>query len=72
MKFTRDRQDNENAPHPGITIHKMPVGGGFAGLVFAVGSVLIFAFGLPALWYFIGLSIALGAGIAAILHCAHR
>jgi hypothetical protein len=35
--------------HPGITMHKLPVGGGFMGLVFAVGSVAIFLFGIPAL-----------------------
>ena len=34
-------------PHRGITMHALSVGGNFAGLVFAVGCVLIFVFGLP-------------------------
>jgi hypothetical protein len=52
--------------HPGITMHKLPVGGGFAGLVFAVGSALIFVLGLPSLWYFVAFSGVLGVGIALI------
>ena len=57
-----------NKPHPGITMHKLTVGGEFAGLVFAVGTVLIFVFGLPALWYFVVFSVAFGVGIALLLH----
>lgn len=57
-----------NKPHPGITMHKLTVGGEFAGLVFAVGTVLIFVFGLPALWYFVAFSLAFGVGIAILLH----
>ena len=57
----------DNDSHPGITMHKLPVGGGFAGLVFAVGSALIFILGLPSLWYFVAFSAALGVGIAVIL-----
>ncbi len=56
----------DNDRHPGITMHKLPVGGGFAGLVFAVGSALIFVLGLPSLWYFVAFSAALGVGIAVI------
>ena len=55
-----------NDRHPGITMHKLPVGGGFAGLVFAAGSALIFLLGLPSLWYFVAFSAALGVGIAAM------
>lgn len=51
--------------HPGITIHKLPVGAGFAGLVFTLGSVAIFLIGLPELWYFVVGAIALGIGVAA-------
>jgi hypothetical protein len=29
----------------------MPVGGNLPGLVFAVGSTLIFVFAIPALWF---------------------
>ena len=31
-----------NTRHPGITMHKITFGGGFIGLLFAVGSTLIF------------------------------
>jgi hypothetical protein len=53
--------------HPGINMHKLPVGGGFVGLVFAAGSALIFLLGLPALWYFVVFSAALGLGVALLL-----
>jgi hypothetical protein len=56
----------DNDRHPGITMHKLPVGGGFAGLVFAVGSAVIFVLGLPSLWYFVAFSAVLGVGIAVI------
>ena len=54
--------------HPGITMHKLPVGAGFPGLLFAVGSVAIFLISLPSLWYFIALAALLGIGVAAFLH----
>lgn len=47
-------------------MHKLPIGSGFIGLVFAVGSALIFLLGLPALWYFVAFSAALGVGIALV------
>jgi hypothetical protein len=53
--------------HPGINMHKLPVGGGFIGLVFAAGSALIFILGFPTLWYFVFLSAALGIAIALAL-----
>jgi hypothetical protein len=59
-------------PHPGISMHKLPVGPGFIGLVFTVGSALIFILGLPQLWYFVVLSAALGLGFAIILRLISR
>ena len=53
--------------HPGITMHKLSFGGGFVGLLFAVGSALIFVLGFPTLWYFVALAFALGVGIAVFL-----
>jgi hypothetical protein len=53
--------------HPGITMHKLSFGGGFMGLVFAVGSAVIFVLGFPTLWYFVALAAALGIGVAAML-----
>lgn len=51
-------------PHPGITMHKLSFGGGFVGLLFAAGSVLIFVLGFPTLWYFVALAFGLGIAIA--------
>src|ERR1700704_1300386 len=62
----------DNDRHPGITMHKLPVGGGFAGLVFAVGSAVIFVLGLPSLWYFVAFSAALGVGIAVIFRVVNN
>jgi hypothetical protein len=54
--------------HPGIAIHKIPVGAGFAGLIFTVGSLAVFLVGVPVLWYFLAGAIVLGIGFAAVLH----
>jgi len=53
--------------HPGITMHKIPVDGGYIGLVFTIGSIAIFVAGFPAFWYVIALSVVLGIGIALVL-----
>ena len=58
-------------PHRGITMHQMPVGGDFPGLVFAVGSALIFLIALPALWYLVVGALAVGLVIAAVLQMIH-
>jgi len=53
-------------------MHKLPVGGGFIGLVFAVGSALIFILGFPTLWYFVAFAFALGVGVAILLRFVRR
>ncbi|HET9410127.1 MAG TPA: hypothetical protein VFO39_23020 [Candidatus Sulfotelmatobacter sp.] len=58
--------------HPGITMHKLTVGGGFEGLVFTVGSALIFLFGLPMLWYFVAGSVLLGFAVAVLFGLKNR
>jgi len=58
--------------HPGITMHKFTVGPGFVGLVFTVGCALIFLFGLPALWWFLAFSAALGLAVALVLRKVNR
>ena len=59
--------------HPGINMHNLPVGGGFIGILFAVGSAVIFIVGFPTLWYFVALAFALGIAIAVVLKIAsHR
>lgn len=54
--------------HAGINMHKIPVGGGFIGILFAIGSAVIFILGFPALWYFVAFSAGLGIAIAALMH----
>ena len=56
--------------HPGITMHKISFGGGFMGLVFGLGSALIFVLGFPTLWYFVVFAVVLGVGIAVFLRSA--
>jgi len=53
---------------PQINVSKIPVGGGIAGALFTVISVLIFLIGIPALRYFLLAAIVLGCGVAIILH----
>ena len=53
--------------HPGINMHKLPVGGGFIGILFAIGSAAIFILGFPTLWYFVAFSAGLGIAIAALM-----
>lgn len=53
--------------HSGISMHKLSVGPGVMGLVFAVGCALIFVIGLPALWSFVAFSGAFGLAIALLL-----
>jgi hypothetical protein len=59
-------------PHRGITMHRLSVGGDFPGLVFAVGSVLIFLFAIPALSYVVGGALVVGLVIAAVLQLVHK
>jgi len=57
--------------HPGITMHKIPVKGP-AGLLFAVGMVIIFLIYLPEARWFLVLSLALGVIIGVILRLTSR
>lgn len=58
--------------HPGISMHKLPVGAGAAGFIFAVGMVLVFLLKLPALWGFLVPAVIVGALVALFLQGAHR
>ncbi len=58
--------------HPGISMHKLPVGGGFIGLLFAVGTAAIFLVGFPTLWYFVALSFGLGIAVALLLKFVYQ
>lgn len=58
--------------HPGITMHKIPVGAGFPGLVFTIGVLAVFLMSIPALTYFLVLAIVLGIGFAVMLRFIPR
>jgi hypothetical protein len=62
----------EKRPHRGSTMHRLPVGGDFPGLIFAIGAALIFLIAIPALWYVLAGAIALGHVVAAVLQIVHQ
>jgi hypothetical protein len=50
-------------PAPQINVSKIPGGAGFAGMFFALSSVVIFLIGIPILKFFLPAAILLGYGI---------
>lgn len=62
----------EEYSHRGITMHQLPVGGNFPGLLFAAGSALIFLLAIPALWFLVLGAIAIGLFVAAALQIAQN
>ncbi len=52
---------------PQINVSKLAVGGGFVGLIFAIGSMAIFFIGIPLLRYMFPAAAVLGCAIALIL-----
>jgi hypothetical protein len=50
---------------PEINMSAIRVGGNLGGLVFAAGAVAILLLGVPALRWFVGVSLALAIGLAA-------
>ena len=58
--------------HPGIAIHRIAIGGGIMGAVFALGVCLIFVLGVYEVRWFLLLSMPLGFCIAAVLYAIHK
>jgi hypothetical protein len=58
----------EDTSSPQINMAKIAVGGGIAGAIFAVGSMVIFLTGIPALRYIFPAAVVLGCGVALTLH----
>ena len=52
---------------PEINMSKIPVSGDLAGLLFALGSTLIFLLGIPSLRVFFAAAVVSGCGIAIVL-----
>jgi hypothetical protein len=59
-------------PHPGITMHKIPVGGDEMGLVFTIGVIAMILIALPEARSFLALSLPIGVVIAIILRLTRR
>ena len=59
-------------PRPQINASKIVFGGGIAGLIFTVGSMLIFLAGLPVLRYMFPCAIVLGCVVALVLRFARH
>ena len=58
--------------HPGISAHKLPVGGGFAGFLVVLACVISFAGRIPPIRYFLALSVIAGIAIAIVLRRLYR
>ncbi len=58
--------------HQGPLINRIAVGGGIMGAVFAVGTCLMFFFGVWQVRWFLLLSLPLGLCIAALLYVYHK
>jgi hypothetical protein len=58
----------EGTQTPQINVSKIAAGGGIAGALFAIISMVIFLIGIPALRYFLLAAIVLGCGVALLIH----
>jgi sugar phosphate permease len=58
---------SEEPPRPQINSAKILVGGGIAGAIFTIGSMLIFLIGIPVLRYVFPAAILVGCGVALVL-----
>lgn len=58
--------------HPGITIHRIGVGGGIMAALFALGTSVIFLLGVPASRWFLLASSLVGVGVAGVLYAWHK
>jgi hypothetical protein len=58
----------DNLPYAEINLAKVPADGNVGGVLFAVGTVVIFFWGIPLVRYLFPAAIVLGCGIAVVLH----
>ena len=63
---------NDETPRAEINMARIPVSGGFSGLIFAVGTIAVFVIGIPSIRYMLPASLVLGCGIALALHYRHE
>ncbi len=62
----------ERVPVPQINVSSIPGGGGVAGALFAIISLVIFLIGIPALRYFLPAAVVLGLGAALLIRGMRR
>lgn len=62
----------DDTPRPQINSAKISTGGGIAGAIFTIGSMLIFLFGIPMLRYVFPAAVILGCAVALFLHIIRR
>ena len=62
----------DDPQNPQINISKIPMGSGMGGAFAAVSCILIILLALPELLYFLPGSLALGCGVALVLHFIHH
>jgi hypothetical protein len=58
----------QQEPSPQINVSKVVVGGGIAGAIFAIGSMLIFLIGIPMLRYIFPAALVVGCLVSLALH----
>ena len=58
----------DETQNPQIDMSRIHIGSGVGGALAASASVLIILLGLPELWYFLFGALAIGCGVALVLH----
>ena len=59
-------------PHPGISMHKIPVAANEAGVMFVIGVLVPMLIALPEIRNFILVSLPIGVIVAITLRLIHR
>ena len=57
----------DDTPKPQINVSSILIGGGIAGAIFTIGSMLIFLVGIPLLRYLFPAAILMGGAVALLL-----
>ena len=63
---------HDDSRPPQINVSKIPGGGGVAGALFALISMVIFLIGIPALRFFLPAAMVLGCAVALVIHCVRH
>ena len=61
----------DERPRAEINMARIPVDGGIAGLIFALGTMAVFVIGIPSIRYMLPAALVPGCGIAAFLRTRH-